>query len=111
MELKLSSLQMQCRETTLYDQSLEDDTRPRVCPKQRWHVFYDSAIRGVTVSIPIFDYKAHTSIPTACDNTIGVKAARLWNNLPQHVNPQTISETVKKESLCGISRRAARSGE
>ena len=58
-------------------------------------VFYDSARLGVRARIPIFNYKAQTSISTAYDDSFGVKAARLWNILPKDVNTQTTLESFK----------------
>ena len=45
--------------------------------------------RGVKAIVPLFRNAAQKSVSTVYDNSFGVKAARLWNILPQDVNKQT----------------------
>ncbi len=57
--------------------------------------FYSSARLGVRASIPTYNNKAQKSMSSAYDNSFGVKAARLWNILPKHVNSVTSVESLK----------------
>ena len=45
--------------------------------------------RGVKAIVPLFRNAAQKSVSTVYDNSFGIKAARLWNILPQDVNKQT----------------------
>ncbi len=65
--------------------------------------FYFSARLGVRASIPTYNNKAQKSMSSAYDNSF-VKAARLWNILPKHVNTVTSVESLKV-ALGGFLKR------
>ena len=48
--------------------------------------FYQQSRHGIRAKVPNFNAKAQTSYSTIYDHSFGVKAARLWNLLPSHVN-------------------------
>ena len=54
--------------------------------------------QGTKARVPNFNAKAQMSFSTLYENSFGVKAARLWNLLPSHVNQQE-TLTGFKEAL------------
>ena len=50
--------------------------------------FYQQSRHGIKAKVPNFNAKAQTSYSTLYNHSFGVKAARLWNLLPSHVNNQ-----------------------
>ena len=57
--------------------------------------FYSNPRLGIKASIPKFNHKAQKSFSTAYDNSFGIKAARLWNTLPESVNTLKNLESFK----------------
>ena len=60
--------------------------------------FYDHIRHGIRVKVPNFNSKAQMSYSSHYEQSFGVKAARLWNLLPRHVNEQS-TLTGFKEAL------------
>ena len=60
--------------------------------------FYQQSRNGTKARVPNFNAKAQASYSTLYDHSFGVKAARLWNLLPRHVNNQE-TLTGFKEAL------------
>jgi ribonuclease P/MRP protein subunit RPP40 len=60
--------------------------------------FYVHSRHGTRAKVPCFNPKAQMSYSTHYENSFGVKAARLWNLLPRHVNGQKTLDGLK-ESL------------
>ena len=50
--------------------------------------FYQHIRHGIRAKVPSFNAKAQTSYSTRYEQSFGVKAAKLWNILPRHVNEQ-----------------------
>ena len=57
--------------------------------------FYKQSRHGIKAKVPNFNAKAQTSYSTLYDHSFGVKAARLWNLLPSHVNNQETLDGFK----------------
>ena len=57
--------------------------------------FYLHDRLGTRVQIPKFNAKAQKSCSSQYDNSFGIKAARLWNLLPKHVNQQETLDRFK----------------
>ena len=60
--------------------------------------FYDHIRHGIRVKVLNFNSKAQMSFSSHYEQSFGVKAARLWNLLPRHVNEQS-TLTGFKEAL------------
>ena len=60
--------------------------------------FSEHIRHGTKARVPNFNAKAQMSFSTLYENSFGVKAARLWNLLPSHVNQQE-TLTGFKEAL------------
>ena len=57
--------------------------------------FKEHQRNGIRVVIPALDMKASKAAITLYDNSFAVKAGRLWNTLPKHVNQSTELDTFK----------------
>ena len=60
--------------------------------------FYHHIRHGIRVNVPNFNSKAQMSYSSHYEQSFGVKAARLWKLLPQHMNEQ-YTLTGFKEAL------------
>ena len=66
-----------------------------IAPNNIGLVHYTNPRLGIRTSIPKFNHKAQKSFSTAYDDSFGIKAARLWNILPESVNSLKTLESFK----------------
>ena len=66
-----------------------------IAPNNIGMVFYQTDRLSVRVRLPSLNHKAQRSAATAYDNSFGVKAGKLWNTQPKHVNSQPSLERFK----------------
>ena len=66
-----------------------------IAPNNIGLVHYTNPRLGIRTSIPKFNHKAEKSFSTAYDDSFGIKAARLWNILPESVNSLKTLESFK----------------
>ncbi len=70
-----------------------------LAPNEIGMVFYEHKRLGMKVTLPPVNNKAQSSVKTDYENSFRIKASRLWNLLPKHVN--TVNSLDAFKSVLG----------